>query len=86
MKLTKSQLKKIIKEEIDKYGEEEETFSMTGPELTPGQQNVTKLCEQLTEAIYDMGEGSADMVDTYLVLFRALANAGLNIKYMAQMV
>tara|TARA_R110002110_G_scaffold393636_1_gene607449 strand:- start:44 stop:283 length:240 start_codon:yes stop_codon:yes gene_type:complete len=79
MKLTKSQLKQLIKEELSEYMEYE-------GELTPEQQNVTKLCEQLTEAIYDMGEGSADMVDTYLVLFRALANAGLNIKYMAQMV
>ena len=79
MKLTKSQLKQLIKEELSEYMEYE-------GELTPEQQNVTKLCEQLTEAIYDMGEGSADMVDTYLVLFRALAAAGLNIKYMAQMV
>ena len=79
MKLTKSQLKQLIKEELSEYMEYE-------GELTPEQQNVTKLCEQLTEAIYDMGDSSADMVDTYLVLFRALANAGLNIKYMAQMV
>jgi len=81
MKLTKSQLKQFIKEELSEYME----YDMTA-NLTPEQQNVTKLCEQLTEAIYDMGDSSADMVDTYLVLFRALANAGLNIKYMAQMV
>ena len=81
MKLTKSQLKQLIKEQLNEYME----YDMTA-NLTPGQQNVTKLCEQLTEAIYDMGDSSADMVDTYLVLFRALAAAGLNIKYMAQMV
>jgi len=81
MKLTKSQLKQLIKEELSEYME----YDMSA-NLTPEQQNVTKLCEELTEAIYDMGDSSPDMVDTYLVLFRALANAGLNIKYMAQMV
>ena len=80
MKLTKSQLKQLIKEQLNEYTE----YDMSA-KLTPEQQNVTKLCEQLTEAIYDMGDSSADMTDTYLVLFRALAAAGLNLKYMAMM-
>ena len=79
MKLTKSQLKKIIKEELDEWVPPE-------PELTPAQQTVTELCGQLTEAIYEMERSSPDMTDTYLILFRALAAKGLSIKAMAQMV
>ena len=82
MKLTKFQLKKIIKEELNEYS----TWQPEYEKLTPEQQKVAKLCDQLTEAIYDMGESSAEMTDTYLILFRALAEAGLSIKYMAQMV
>jgi hypothetical protein len=76
MKLTKSQLKKIIQEEVEEWTYPE-------PELTPEQQRVTELCGQLTEAIYEMERSSPDMTDTYLVLFRALAAAGLNLKFMA---
>jgi len=79
MKLTKSQLKKIIQEEVEEWTYQE-------PELTPAQQTVTELCGQLTEAIYEMERSSPDMTDTYLILFRALAEKGLSIKSMAQMV
>ena len=75
MKVTKSQLKQIIKEELNEYNGDSE--------LTPEQQTVTELCDQLTEAIYEMERSNPDMTDTYLRLFRALAEKGLNLKFMA---
>jgi len=78
MKLTKSQLKKIIQEEVEEWTYQE-------PELTPAQQTVTELCGQLTEAIYEMERSSPDMTDTYLILFRALAEKGLSLNAMAMM-
>jgi len=76
MKLTKQKLKQIIKEELNEYNGDSE--------LTPEQQTVTELCDQLTEAVYEMGRSNPDMTDTYLALFRALAAAGLNLGFMAQ--
>ena len=81
MKVTKSQLKQIVQEELNEYME----YDMTA-KLTPEQQKVTELCGQLTEAVYEMERSNPDMTDTYLILFRALAEAGLNIEFMAKMV
>ena len=81
MKLTKSQLKQLIKEHLNEYTE----YDMSA-KLTPEQQKVAELCDQLTDAVYEMERSSPDMTDTYLALFRALAAAGLNIEFMAKMV
>jgi hypothetical protein len=75
MKITKEQLSQLIKEELNQF--------FGGSELTPEQQTVTELCGQLTEAVYEMERSNPDMTDTYLILFRALAEKGLNLKFMA---
>ena len=76
MKITKQQLKQIIKEELN------EQFDV---ELTPEQQQVEELCYQLSDAIRTMGRSDPSMTDAYINLFRALQSAGLNVKNVAML-
>ena len=76
MKITKEELKQIIKEEVEQWG---------APQLTPQQEKVTDMMHSLIDAINEMETSSPDMTDTYIALFRALAAAGLNIKAVAMM-
>jgi hypothetical protein len=76
MKITKEELKQIIKEEFEQWG---------APQLTPQQEKVTDMMYSLIDAINEMETSSPDMTDTYIALFRALAAAGLNIKAVAMM-
>ena len=69
MKLTQSQLRKLIKEELqEQYGES----------LAPEEQAVVDAIEQLVELIYAMGSSNPEMTDYYIMLFRALGSAGVN--------
>jgi len=69
MKLTQSQLRKLIKEELqEQYGES----------LAPEEQAVVDAIEQLVELIYAMGNSNPEMTDYYIMLFRALGSAGVN--------
>ena len=76
MKITKSQLKEIIKEEL------EEQFDV---ELTPEQQQVEELCYQLADAIRTMDRSDPSMTDAYIDLFRALQSAGVSVKNIAML-
>ena len=77
MKITRKQLKQIIQEELnEQYG---------GSELTPEQEKVQDLCHQLADLIYEMGPSNPEMADAYIDLFRALVQAGVNVKAVAMM-
>ena len=72
MKITRKQLKRLIKEELN------EQFG--GSQLTPQQEKVENMCFELADAIYDMGQSSPDMTDAYLQVLRAFQQAGVNLK------
>ena len=74
MKITKSQLKQIIKEELN------ETYDS---QLTPEQEEVQELIFQLADKIDAMGDSNPEMTDAYVLLFRQLQAAGVNVKMVA---
>tara|TARA_Y100000310_G_scaffold143501_1_gene142862 strand:- start:687 stop:920 length:234 start_codon:yes stop_codon:yes gene_type:complete len=76
MKITKSQLKQIIKEELN------EQFDA---ELTPEQQQVEELCYQLVDALGAMGRSNPNLTDAYVNLFRALKSAGVAVDRVAML-
>ena len=78
MKITRKQLKKLIKEELN------EQFG--GSQLTPQQEKVENMCFELADAIYDMGQSSPDMTDAYLQVLRAFQQAGVNLKNLTMLV
>ena len=98
MKLTKSKFKQIIQEELSAIREDDDSYwgkyeaeehpaaPWDEPEsdLTPEQQKVLQLCEELTVAVYDMERSDSEMTDSYIALFRALSKKGLNLDYMAK--
>ena len=73
MKISKRQLKQIIKEERAKLAEQ---YSQ---DFTPQEQKVMDMIDQLEDAIYDMGKSNPEMTDYYVNLFRALESAGVNV-------
>ena len=73
MKITKRQLRRIIKEEKAKLAEQ------YTQDFTPQEQAVMDLIDQLEDAIYDMGKSNPEMTDYYVNLFRALQSAGINL-------
>mgnify|MGYP003135487697 CR=1 FL=1 len=79
MKLTKTKLKQIIKEELNEY-------NGYGDDLTPEQQKVVSKFQELTEAVYEMGESDPAMTDYYIMLLRALEQSGVRIQALAHMV
>ena len=84
MKITKEQLKQIIKEEIGKITEYEDSWG-SGPEFTPEQQNVMTKIEELMTAFDEMGESNPEMTDHYIMLFRTIRDAGVRIEAITQM-
>ena len=81
MKITKTQLKQIIKEELERESEEGKSYYHES--LTPEEKRVEDLCNELAKAVYEMGESNPDLTDTYLRVFRALKGAGLSLQAMA---
>ena len=79
MKITKSKLKQIIKEELKESAWPEE-------QLTQEEQKVVEQIELLVAAIKAMGESNPAMTDEYVWLFRALEEAGLSTANVAKMV
>ena len=79
MKLSKSKLKQIIKEELNEY-------NGYGDDLTPEQRKVVSKFQELTEAVYEMGESNPEMTDHYIMLLRALEESGVRIQSLANMV
>ena len=69
MKLTQSQLRKLIKEALQEQ---------YGASFSPEEQAVVDAIEQLVELIYAMGNSNPEMTDYYIMLFRALGSAGVN--------
>ena len=67
MKITKTRLMEIIKEELKERD---------APQLTPEQKKVISLMRNLISAIEAMGQSVPEMTDTYLALLIALKNAG----------
>ena len=76
MKLTQSQLHKLIKEELqEQYGE---SFS-------PEEQAVAVAIEELVGLIEVMGDSNPDLTGRYIMLFRALGSAGVNTSVVSRM-
>ena len=73
MKISKKQLRQIIKEERAKLAEQ---YSQ---DFTPQEQAVLDLIDQLEDAIDAMGRSNPEMTDYYVNLFRALGAAGVNV-------
>tara|TARA_R110002110_G_scaffold358779_1_gene568090 strand:+ start:390 stop:623 length:234 start_codon:yes stop_codon:yes gene_type:complete len=76
MKITKKDLKRIIKEEYEEWPQ---------PEFTEPQKKVQKLLWELTDAVIEMEESSPELTDDYIALLRALRDAGLNLERVVQM-
>ena len=70
MKLTKTQLKQIIKEELQ-FSKEDD-----------GQKNIAGMAYDLADAISGMeaGETTSEQMDAYIELFRALDAVGVNLQ------
>lgn len=87
MKLTKSKLKQIIKEELEELATQvNEEWYDDGPGYTPEQQKVANALEDLIELIYNMERSNPEMTDLYIGLLRALQQSGVKISALASMV
>jgi hypothetical protein len=84
MKITKSKLKQIIKEELSTQVNEE--WYNDGTEYTPEQQKVADAMGSLIELIYNMEHSNPEMTDLYIQMLRALQQAGVRISALASMV
>ena len=79
MKISKRQLRQIIKEERAKLVEQYEQ------DFTPQEQTVLDLIDQLEDAIDAMGRSNPEMTDAYISLFRTLEAVGVNVDAVATM-
>ena len=79
MKISKRQLRQIIKEERAKLVEQYEQ------DFTPQEQTVLDLIDQLEDAIDAMGRSNPEMTDAYISLFRTLEAVGVNVDAVAAM-
>ena len=86
MKITKSQLKRLIEAEFVRSHKpklttpaEESEYSSS---FSPAQQKVVDLTGDLADAIGPMEQWNSDLVDYYVVLFRALEKSGVNLSYL----
>ena len=77
MKITKRQLRRIIKEEYDS--------GYPSPSFTPEEENVQTQIEGLVDAIEAMGTSNPEMTDDYVYLFRALKAAGVSVDAIARL-
>ena len=73
MKISKRQLRQIIKEERAKLVEQYEQ------DFTPQEQTVLDLMDQLEDALDAMGRSNPEMTDAYISLFRTLEAVGVNV-------
>jgi len=71
MKITKSHLKKMIQEELKEQ---------LGGELTPEQEKVSQLCNDLSDAVRAMGPSNPELTDDYVSVLRAFQEAGVNLE------
>ena len=85
MKLTKSKLKQIIREEVGKITEYEDSWG-SGPEFTEEEQAVREAIDDLAKAVEAMGRSNPDLTDDYQYLFRVLQKAGVRTAVIAKMV
>tara|TARA_Y100001970_G_scaffold293249_1_gene438773 strand:- start:3289 stop:3534 length:246 start_codon:yes stop_codon:yes gene_type:complete len=80
MKVTKRQLRKIIKEERAKI---QEQYELT---WTPEEKAVIDAIVNLEDALKNMGQGNPDLTDYYVSLLRSLKNfAGVDPKGLARL-
>ena len=79
MKISKRQLRQIIKEERAKLVEQYEQ------DFTPQEQTVLDLMDQLEDALDAMGRSNPEMTDAYISLFRTLEAVGVNVDAVATM-
>ena len=93
MKITKSQLKQIIKEEMDdieaareREEAEREDWQWPGPNFNDKEEAVRTMAEELVEAIKQMGRSNPELVDHYIMILRALRDAGVRIEALVRMV
>ena len=81
MKITKRQLRKIIKEERAKL---QEQYELT---WTPEEQAVIDAIVNLEDALKNMGQGNPDLTDYYVALLRSMKQfAGVDPKGLARLV
>ena len=86
MKITKSQLKQIVKEELDNLKEyEEDNPYASGPQFSESEQQAVDAINAAADAIINMGQSNPEMTDAYIGLFRVLERAGVNTKAVARM-
>ena len=78
MKITKRQLRRIIREEKARMINEWEAYTPTSEEHA-----VIERIDDLNAAIAAMGSSNSEMTDHYVGLFRALEAAGVNVKQVA---
>ena len=87
MKITKSQLKRLIEAELVRSHKPELTTPAEEPvystSFSPAQQKVVDLTGDLADAIGAMEHWNSDLVDYYVVLFRTLEESGVNLSYLA---
>ena len=86
MKITRSQLKEILKEYRTLKEGTPLNEQYSPPEFTPAEEAVIDAMENLEALIETMGSSNPDMTDYYISLFRALENAGLSTKAIAMSV
>jgi 20S proteasome alpha/beta subunit len=77
MKITKSKLKQIIKEEMEE--------SWRPGEFNDKEEAVRVMAEELVEAIREMGNSNPELTDHYIMIMRALRDAGVSIEALVQM-
>ncbi len=70
MKITKHQLRQIIKEEREKI---QEYYELT---WTPEEQAVIDAIVNLEDALKNMGEGNSELIDYYVALLRSMKKYG----------
>ena len=76
MKITKKQLQKIIKEELNEYME---------PQFSEAEQRAVDAINAAADAIVDMGQSNPEMTDVYIGLFRVLSRAGVSTEAVSRM-
>ena len=77
MKITRKQLRRIIKEEYDS--------GYPSPSFTPEEEKVQAQIDSLVDAIEAMGSSNPEMTDDYIYLFRALKAAGVSVEGIARL-
>ena len=95
MKITKNMLKRIIKEELmkewgdrefeDDVEREREDGQWPGPNFNDKEDAVRVMAEELVEAIMQMGRSNPELTDHYIMIMRALRDAGVRLEALVQM-